>query len=170
MTAPLLAVEGLKVAYHRNAVALHGVSLTVVPQAIVAILGNNGAGKTTTLRAISGFIGLDNASVVGGSIRFAGERIENRPPHANAARGIVLVPERDKVFPNLTVAENLTASSSARARMRAGAPTPGSDRLCVLSGTGKLAVAARRLTLRRRAADAGDRQRRPVQSAIAAGG
>jgi branched-chain amino acid transport system ATP-binding protein len=113
MTAPLLAIEGLKVAYYRNALALHGVSLTVVPQAIVAILGNNGAGKTTTLRAISGFIGLDNASVVGGSIRFAGEHIENRPPHANAARGIVLVPERDKVFPNLTVAGNLTASSSA---------------------------------------------------------
>jgi branched-chain amino acid transport system ATP-binding protein len=113
MTAPLLVVEGLKVAYHRNAVALHGVSLNVAPQAIVAILGNNGAGKTTTLRAISGFIGLDDASVIGGSIRFAGERIENRPPHANAARGIVLVPERDKVFPNLTVAENLTVSSSA---------------------------------------------------------
>ena len=84
MTAPLLVIEGLKVAYHRNALALHGVSLTVALQTIVAILGNNGAGKTTTLRAISGFIGLDNASVVGGSIRFAGERIENRPPHAVA--------------------------------------------------------------------------------------
>jgi branched-chain amino acid transport system ATP-binding protein len=115
MTAPLLEVEGLKVAYHHNAVALHGVSLSVMPQAIAAILGINGAGKTTTLRAISGFIGLDDASVVAGSIHFAGERIENRPPHANAARGIVLVPERDKVFPNLTVTENLTASSSARA-------------------------------------------------------
>ena len=115
MTAPLLEVGGLKVAYHRNAVALHGVSLTVMPQAIVAILGNNGAGKTTTLRAISGFIGLDDASVISGSIRFAGARIENRPPHANAARGIVLVPERDKIFPNLTVAENLTASSPGRA-------------------------------------------------------
>jgi branched-chain amino acid transport system ATP-binding protein len=115
MTAPLLEIEGLKVAYHRVALALHGVSLKVMPQAIVAILGNNGAGKTTTLRAISGFIGLDDALVVGGSIRFAGERIENRPPHANAARGIVLVPERDKVFPNLTVAENLTASASAGA-------------------------------------------------------
>jgi branched-chain amino acid transport system ATP-binding protein len=115
MTAPLLEIEGLKVAYHRNAVALHGVSLKVMPRAIVAILGNNGAGKTTTLRAISGFIGLDDARVVAGHIRFAGERIENRAPHANAARGIVLVPERDKVFPNLTVAENLTASSSPRA-------------------------------------------------------
>ena len=56
MTAPLLEVEDLKVAYHRNAVALHGVSLKVLPQAIAAILGNNGAGKTTTLRALSGMV------------------------------------------------------------------------------------------------------------------
>jgi branched-chain amino acid transport system ATP-binding protein len=83
-----------------------------MPQAIVAILGNNGSGKTTTLRAISGFIGLDDARVIAGEIRFAGQRIENQLPHANTARGIVLVPERDKVFPNLTVAENLTVSSS----------------------------------------------------------
>ncbi len=83
-----------------------------MPQTIVALLGNNGAGKTTTLRAISGFIGLDDARVVAGSIRFAGKLIENQPPHANTARGIVLVPERDKVFPNLTVAENLTVASS----------------------------------------------------------
>jgi branched-chain amino acid transport system ATP-binding protein len=116
MTAPLLEIDGLKVAYHRIAMALHGVSLKVVPQSIVAILGNNGAGKTTTLRAISGFIGLDDAAVVGGSIRFAGERIENRPPHANTRRGIVLVPERDKVFPNLTVGENLTVSSPSSAK------------------------------------------------------
>jgi len=115
MTAPLLAVDALQVAYHRVAVALHGVSLRVMPQTIVALLGNNGAGKTTTLRAISGFIGLDDARVVAGSIRFAGRRIDGEPPHATAARGIVLVPERDKVFPNLTVAENLAVASSARA-------------------------------------------------------
>jgi len=110
--APLLVIDALEVAYHRVAVALHGVSLRVMPQSIVALLGNNGAGKTTTLRAISGFIGIDDARVIAGSIRFAGKRIENQPPHANAARGIVLVPERDKVFPNLTVAENLTVASS----------------------------------------------------------
>ena len=90
MSEPILTIDALQVAYHRVAVALHGVSLRVMPQAIVAILGNNGAGKTTTLRAISGFIGLDDARV------------------------IVLVPERDKVFPNLTVAENLTVSSPHR--------------------------------------------------------
>ena len=111
-TAPLLVIDALEVAYHRIAVALHGVSLRVMPQTIVALLGNNGAGKTTTLRAISGFIGLDDARVIAGSIRFAGKRIENQPPHANTARGIVLVPERDKVFPNLTVAENLIVASS----------------------------------------------------------
>jgi branched-chain amino acid transport system ATP-binding protein len=112
---PLLTVEGLEVAYHRTAVALHGVSLKVMPQSTVAVLGNNGAGKTTTLRAISGFIGIDDARVTGGNIVFAGKRIENQPPHANTARGIVLVPERDKVFPNLTVAENLTVAASHRA-------------------------------------------------------
>jgi branched-chain amino acid transport system ATP-binding protein len=112
---PLLAVEALEVAYHRVAIALHGVSLRVMPQTIVVLFGNNGAGKTTTLRAISGFIGLDNACVTAGRIRFAAQAIENQPPHANTKRGIVLVPERDKVFPNLTVAENLAVVMSHRA-------------------------------------------------------
>lgn len=115
MTEPLLAIDGLEVTYHRAAVALHGVSLCVMPQTIVALVGNNGAGKTTTLRAISGFIGLDDARVTAGRISFAGRGIENQPPHANTMRGIVLVPERDKVFPNLTVAENLVVSTSRRA-------------------------------------------------------
>src|SRR5215831_10320227 len=96
-TVPLLAVDDLRVAYHRVAVALHGVSLRVMPQTVVALVGNNGAGKTTTLRAISGFIGLDDARVTAGSVSFAGQRIENEAPHANTARRIVLVPERDKV-------------------------------------------------------------------------
>jgi len=114
---PLLTVEAIEVAYHRTAVALHGVSLKVMPHTTVAVLGNNGAGKTTTLRAISGFIGIDDARVTAGNIVFAGRRIENEPPHANTARGIVLVPERDKVFPNLTVAENLTVAASHRANV-----------------------------------------------------
>jgi branched-chain amino acid transport system ATP-binding protein len=105
----LLEVAQLEVVYHRSITAVQGVSLAVGPAQIVALLGTNGAGKTTTLRAISGFLGLDDARVTAGAIMFNGERIENRLPHQNAARGIVLVPERDKVFPNLTVAENLIA-------------------------------------------------------------
>jgi branched-chain amino acid transport system ATP-binding protein len=108
MTA-LLAVDKLEVVYHRAITAVQGITLSVAPGQIVAILGTNGAGKTTTLRAISGFLGLDDARVTEGAIAFKGERIENRPPHQITRRGIVLVPERDKVFPNLSVAENLVA-------------------------------------------------------------
>jgi len=105
----LLSVDKLEVVYQRAITAVQGITLEVRPQQIVALLGTNGAGKTTTLRAISGFLGLDDARVTDGAISFAGERIENQPPHEITRRGIVLVPERDKVFPNLTVAENLIA-------------------------------------------------------------
>ena len=82
---PLLAIEALEVAYHRTAVALHGVSLQVMPQTIVAVLGNNGAGKTTTLRAISGFIGLDDARVIAG--RNPLRRAAHRKPAASRQYG-----------------------------------------------------------------------------------
>ncbi len=136
---PLLAIEALEVAYHRTAVALHGISLKVMPQTIVAVLGNNGAGKTTT-RAISGFIGIDDARVTGGRIAFAGKRIENQSPHANTARGIVLVPERDKVFPNLTVAENLIVAASHRAN---AAEQSGGHRRLYRHAAGRLIVRLR---------------------------
>jgi branched-chain amino acid transport system ATP-binding protein len=106
---PVLQVEKVEVVYKRVITAVQGISLNVAPKQIVALLGTNGAGKTTTLRAISGFLGLDDARVTEGVITFEGRRIENRLPHQIAARGIALVPERDKVFPNLTVAENLEA-------------------------------------------------------------
>jgi len=123
--APLLSVEKLEVTYHRVITAVQGISLSVRPGQIVAILGSNGAGKTTTLRAISGFLGIDDARVTAGAIVLDGERIENRAPHEIAKRGIVLVPEREKVFPNLTVAENLLApvsrlaGAAQRARLQA---------------------------------------------------
>jgi branched-chain amino acid transport system ATP-binding protein len=109
MSAPLLQAEKVEVVYKRVITAIQGVTLSVGARQIVALLGTNGAGKTTTLRAISGFLGIDDARVTEGAIAFDGQRIENRPPHEIANRGIVLVPEREKVFPNLTVAENLTA-------------------------------------------------------------
>jgi branched-chain amino acid transport system ATP-binding protein len=106
---PVLSVEKLEVVYERAITAVQGVSLAVHAGQIVAVLGTNGAGKTTTLRAISGFLGIDDARVTEGTITFEGQRIENRPPNEIARLGVVLVPERDKVFPNLSVAENLAA-------------------------------------------------------------
>ncbi|HWM82206.1 MAG TPA: ABC transporter ATP-binding protein [Pseudolabrys sp.] len=106
---PLLSVEKLEVVYQRAITAIQGVSLSVRQGQIVAVLGTNGAGKSTTLRAISGFLGIDDARVTDGAIAFRGRRIENRPPNEITRLGIALVPERDKVFPNLTVAENLSA-------------------------------------------------------------
>ena len=112
MSEPLLRLEKLEVVYHRVITAVQGVSLEVPKGSIVALLGTNGAGKTTTLRAISGFIGLDDARVTEGAIVHRGERIENRSPHRITSRGIVLVPERSKVFENLSVEENLEAVAS----------------------------------------------------------
>jgi len=114
VTAPFLTIEKLEVVYQRVATAVHDVSLVVKRGSIVALLGSNGAGKTTTLRAISGFIGLDNARVTRGAIMFAGRHIENLNPRAVATLGVVLVPEREKIFENLTVAENLEAAVMRR--------------------------------------------------------
>jgi len=108
----LLTVEKLEVVYHRTITAVRGISLSVRKGQIVAILGTNGAGKSTTLRAISGFLGIDDARVTDGSVTFNGKRIENRQPNEITRLGIALVPEREKVFPNLTVVENLAAPFS----------------------------------------------------------
>jgi branched-chain amino acid transport system ATP-binding protein len=112
MTTSFLSVRDVEVVYKGSIRALRGVSLEVASGQLVAILGANGAGKTTMLRAISGFIGLDAARVTGGAIRFQGTALENRQPHVCARLGIALVPEREKVFPNLTVAENLLVPPS----------------------------------------------------------
>jgi len=110
----LLKVEKLEVTYHRVITAVQGVSLSVSAGSVVALIGNNGAGKTTTLRAISGFLGLDDARVTDGQVTWRGERIENQPPHRIARRGIALVPERSKVFESLSVEENLDAAVAER--------------------------------------------------------
>jgi branched-chain amino acid transport system ATP-binding protein len=112
MSDPLLAVDKLEVVYQRAITAVQGISLSVPQEQIVGILGTNGAGKTTLLRAISGFHGIDDARVTEGSIRFKGQRIDNGEPHRIARAGIALVPEREKVFPNLTVAENLAVPAA----------------------------------------------------------
>ena len=116
----LLELANVEVAYHHVATAIQGVSLQVAERSIVTLLGTNGAGKTTTLRAISGFLGGDNARVVDGRISFLGRVINGRPPHELCRRGLVLAPERDKVFETLTVAENLRALVPGRRDGAAG--------------------------------------------------
>jgi branched-chain amino acid transport system ATP-binding protein len=109
-----LTLDNVEVVYHHVATAVQAVSLQVPERSIVALLGTNGAGKTTTLRAISGFLGGDDAKVASGRIVFRGEDITGRRPHEIARRGLVLVPERDKVFETLTVQENLAAVVAGR--------------------------------------------------------
>jgi branched-chain amino acid transport system ATP-binding protein len=89
--------------------ALRKVSLRVPQGEIVTLIGANGAGKSTTLRAISGL-----AEVRQGRIVFLGQEIQNAPAHLIARKGIALVPEGRRVFPNLTVADNLLMGAFAR--------------------------------------------------------
>lgn len=88
--------------YYGMSHILFGVSLSVKKGEVVALLGRNGAGKTTTLRSI---IGL--APPKSGSIQFKGQEIAGRPPYEIARLGIGFVPEDRRIFPDLTVLENL---------------------------------------------------------------
>jgi branched-chain amino acid transport system ATP-binding protein len=108
-TAGLLEVDQLRVRYRNGAIGISDVSLRVDPGQVVAVFGPNGAGKTSTVRGISGFLKTEGARIVHGSVRFDGADVTNREPHRQAKRGVAFVPERDKVFPTLSVAENLAA-------------------------------------------------------------
>jgi branched-chain amino acid transport system ATP-binding protein len=99
--APVLVVRDLHAGY-RDVPVLRGVSLTVGAGEIVALVGANGAGKTTTLRTIAGLLTPSS-----GEIQFAGARIGGVPAHEVVGRGLVLTPEGRKIFPSLTVRENL---------------------------------------------------------------
>jgi branched-chain amino acid transport system ATP-binding protein len=105
----ILALEQVEVVYAHSITAIQGVTLAVPERGIVALLGTNGAGKTTTLRAISGFLGADDARITRGRVLFRGRPVNGRPPHALARDGLVIVPDREKVFETLSVQENLRA-------------------------------------------------------------
>jgi branched-chain amino acid transport system ATP-binding protein len=97
----VLDVRGVTITYDQVP-AIREASLTVDRGEIVSIIGSNGAGKTTVLRAISGVV-----HPASGSIAFEGTQIEHMEPHQIARLGIAHVPEGRRIFPNLTVAENL---------------------------------------------------------------
>ena len=111
--APLLAVRGLEVAYGPLA-AVRGLNLEVAPGEIVALLGANGAGKTSTLRGITGLL-----RPRAGRVTFAGERIDGVGPDGVVARGMAHVPEGRRVFPGLSVADNLMLGAWHRRGRRA---------------------------------------------------
>jgi branched-chain amino acid transport system ATP-binding protein len=90
--------------------ALHDVSLTVPQGEIVTLIGANGAGKTTLLRTISGLLRPERGS----EIYLDGQRIETLAPDAIVKRGISHVPEGRRVFPGLTVRENLEVGAATR--------------------------------------------------------
>jgi branched-chain amino acid transport system ATP-binding protein len=97
--------------------ALFGVSLEVEVGETVAIIGANGAGKTTLMRAIAGALPLgsgDVPSLSRGDILYRGQSIAGQPAHALCRRGISMVPEGRKIFPSLTVEENLLIGAYAR--------------------------------------------------------
>lgn len=98
---PLLEVNDLQAAYG-PITALHGVSLDVEEGELVAVIGANGAGKTTLLMAISGIV-----PVRGGAVLYRGRPVHGLPPHAIVRLGIGQCPEGRRIFPRLTVRENL---------------------------------------------------------------
>jgi branched-chain amino acid transport system ATP-binding protein len=105
----LLAVDGLEVTYGKIR-AVKGVSFSVAAGAVVTLIGANGAGKTTTLRTLSGLL-----TPSAGTVSFEGRRIDGMPAHQIVELGIAHVPEGRRIFPRMTVRENLELGAFTRA-------------------------------------------------------
>jgi branched-chain amino acid transport system ATP-binding protein len=109
----MLEVKDLRVAYGRVR-AVKGISFAVEQGQVVTLVGTNGAGKTTTLKTISGLLQPE-----AGEIWFDGERIDKTPAHDVVMRGLAHSPEGRRIFPRLSVEENLMLGAFAR-KDRAG--------------------------------------------------
>jgi branched-chain amino acid transport system ATP-binding protein len=107
-TQPLLELQDVH-SYYGNIHALKGISLTVDKGEIVTLIGSNGAGKSTTLRTISGIIKPRQ-----GAVRLAGQRIDELPAHKVVERGVLQAPEGRRIFPRLSVQENLEMGAFTR--------------------------------------------------------
>ena len=111
-SAGLLDIRGICAGYGRTEV-LRNVDLAIAPGEIIALLGSNGAGKTTLNRTISGLL-----RPRAGSILFEGRSIDRAKPSEIVELGLIHVPEGRKIFPNMTVLENLDLGSYRRASRR----------------------------------------------------
>ncbi len=107
---PMLEIRDLHT-YYGHIHALKGISLDVERGEIVTLIGSNGAGKSTTLKSISGLLQPRQ-----GAIRLGGETISGRPAHRVAAMGVAQSPEGRRVFPRMTVRENLEMGAFARGK------------------------------------------------------
>lgn len=104
----LLEIRDISVSYGKVS-AIRNISMSVPEGNIITIIGANGAGKSTTLRAISGL-----SAVRSGEIHFSGKRIDQLPAHKIVGEGIAHVPEGRRIFPDLTVEENLRTGAFLR--------------------------------------------------------
>jgi branched-chain amino acid transport system ATP-binding protein len=105
---PLLELKDIVVRYGAIE-AVRGISLNVDDGESVTLIGGNGAGKSTTLKSISGV-----KKLAGGEIRFQGERIDGVPSHRIVEMGLCQVPEGRRIFPRMSVRENLTMGAYSR--------------------------------------------------------
>ena len=122
MADAMLALDGVDAGYGHLQI-LHGVTVRVAAGEIVSLIGPNGAGKTTVIRAILGPVPLRPRS--GGTIRFKEERIDGLAPEIIVRKGIAVVPEGARVFPEMSVLDNLKMGALAdRARGREAQTLP----------------------------------------------
>jgi branched-chain amino acid transport system ATP-binding protein len=108
---PLLEVDGVRAGYDDDGDVLHGIDLAVLDGGVLALLGPNGAGKSTLLRTIAGFLRPRS-----GTVLLDGHPIDGHDPATIARCGVYLVPERQAVFPTLSVADNLRLATAAPER------------------------------------------------------
>ncbi|MGH1505864.1 MAG: ABC transporter ATP-binding protein [Acidimicrobiales bacterium] len=113
-TDRVLSVQNLEVVYSDVIVALRGVSLEVPSGSIVALLGANGAGKTTVLRAVSGLLTSHRGKITKGSICLGDDDLLDRTAASIVGHGMAQVMEGRRIFPELTVQENLRAGAIVR--------------------------------------------------------
>lgn len=115
----MLTAQGLEVVYRDVLIGLRGVSLQVRTGTIVAVLGSNGAGKTTMLRALTGLLDVHKGKVTKGSVDFEGTRLDRMDASAIVRAGIGQVMEGRRIFPALTVDENLrTGAYTVRSKAK----------------------------------------------------
>ena len=104
----MLEINNMETSYGQSQV-LFGIDLKINQGEVVTLIGRNGMGKTTTINSIMGLVKIKSGLII-----FDGNHVQNKPPYKVARTGIGLVPEGRQIFPNLSVYENLEATSSNR--------------------------------------------------------